>query len=58
LTCSSTPKRSGVDEIAGQQCIGLGAQEVCPGGAGSAWGGVDSFDLQDLPDSGRGDLDA
>jgi len=48
----------GLDDIAGQQCIGLGAQEGCPGGARSVWGGVDAFDFKDLPDSGRGDLDA
>lgn len=49
----------GLDEVACQGGgVGLGAQEVGPGGGGSGGRGVDALVLEDLPDGIGGDLDA
>jgi hypothetical protein len=46
------------DEVARQQRVGLGAQEVGPGAGGPFGGRVDALGLEDLPYGGGGDLDA
>jgi hypothetical protein len=38
-----------VEQVAGQNCVGLGAEELWPGRAGPPWCGVDSSGRQDLP---------
>ncbi|MEZ0093990.1 hypothetical protein ABH925_005182 [Streptacidiphilus sp. EB129] len=48
----------GLDEVAGEQCVGLGAQEVGPGGCPSFRGWVDAFGFGDFPDGGGGGPDA
>jgi hypothetical protein len=47
----------GLDEVAGEQRFGLGAQEVGPRCAAALGRGVDARALEDLPDGGGGDLD-
>jgi hypothetical protein len=44
----------GLDEVAGEQRFGLGAQEVGPGRDAALGRGVDALGLEDLPDGGRG----
>jgi hypothetical protein len=46
-----------LDEVDGQRCVGLAAEEVGPGVGGSVWCGTDGFGFQDLPDGGGGDRD-
>jgi hypothetical protein len=46
-----------LEEIAGEQRLGLAAQEVSPGGALSFGRGRDAVLLEDLPDGGGGDCD-
>jgi hypothetical protein len=48
----------GFDEVAGQEGVGLGVQEVGPGGGTAVGRGVEALGLEYLPDAGRGDLDA
>ncbi|MFB4284967.1 hypothetical protein ACBJ59_57550 [Nonomuraea sp. MTCD27] len=48
----------GLDEIAGEQSVGLGAQEVGPCGGCPLGCWINAFLLEDLPDCGRRDLDA
>jgi hypothetical protein len=45
-----------VEQVAGEDGVGLGSEELCPGGPGSLWCGVDSGGLEDLPDGGGADL--
>jgi hypothetical protein len=47
-----------LDEVAGQQRIGLSTKEIGPGGGASVGCGVDAVRLENLPDRGCGDLDA
>jgi hypothetical protein len=55
----SCPGQGGrLQEVAGQQGIGLGAQEVRPGGGGPFGCRIDSGFLQDLPYGGCGHLHA
>src|SRR5438874_6288208 len=42
-------KQAGGEEVARQDRLGLGAQELQPGRPGSAWRGIDPGLLQDLP---------
>jgi hypothetical protein len=44
-----------VQEVCGNDVVGLGGEELTPGGAGALWRGVNSRGMQDLPDRGRGD---
>jgi len=37
------------EEVAGQDRLGLGAQELCPGWPGPSWRGVDAVGPEDLP---------
>jgi hypothetical protein len=46
-----------LEEVAGEQGPGLGAEEVSPGGGGALGCRVDPGLLKDLPDGGGGDLD-
>ena len=48
----------GLEEVAGKQRIGLGAEEAGPGGGGALGRRVDPDVVQDLPHGGGGDLDA
>jgi hypothetical protein len=50
-------ERDGVEvqEVSGEDAVGLGLQELAPGRAGALRGRVDAGVLQDLPDRGRGD---
>ncbi|MEW1841096.1 hypothetical protein AB0392_24380 [Nonomuraea angiospora] len=48
----------GFDEITGQQGVGLGAQELGPGGGRSVWCRIKTRLVEDLPYRGRCDLDA
>ncbi len=48
---------TGLNEVAGEQRFGLGAQEVRPRRGAARGRGVDARDLEDLPDGGGGDLD-
>jgi hypothetical protein len=48
----------GLDEITGQQGVGLRAQEVGPRGGRPLGCRVKAFLFEDLPDRGRCDLDA
>ncbi|WP_158854883.1 hypothetical protein [Saccharothrix deserti] len=48
----------GLEEVAGQQGVSLWAKEGRPGGGGALGRGIDASVLEDLPDSGGGDLDA
>ncbi len=51
-----TSQGHGFEEVAGQQDVGLGAEELCPG-AGCAFGcGVDAGVGEDLPHGRGGDL--
>lgn len=54
------PARHGdrLEEIAGEQGSGLGAEEIGPGGSGAAGCRVGPVVVEDLPYGGRGDLDA
>src|SRR5690349_9175313 len=56
-TCSRAPGQGDcLEEVAGQQALGLGAEEIGPRG-GTAFGRrVDPGVVQDLPDGGSGDL--
>jgi len=45
-----TGQRDGLDEVRGQQCLGLRAQELGPGGGGPIWGAIDPGRAQDFPD--------
>src|ERR1019366_1266172 len=45
------------EEVACQDRVGLGAQELRPGGPGPARCGVGAVGLEDLPDGRRRDLD-
>ena len=47
----------GLEEVAGKQRIGLGAEEAGPGGGGALGCRVDPGLLKDLPHGGGGDLD-
>jgi hypothetical protein len=47
-----------LNEVAGQQGVGLGTQEVGPAGGTAVRGGVDALRLEDLPHGRGGDLDA
>ena len=47
-----------LEEVAGKQGAGLGAEEAGPGGGGTLGRRVDPRLLQDLPDGGGSDLDA
>jgi len=49
---------AGFEEVAGEQAVGLAAQEISPGGALPFRGGRDAVLLEDFPDGGGGDLDA
>jgi hypothetical protein len=49
---------AGLEEIAGEQCVGLAAEEVGPGRVLSFGCGRDAVRAEDLPDGGGGDLDA
>ena len=44
------------EEVAGQDRLGLGAQELRPGRPGPPPGGVDAAGLEDLPHGGRCDF--
>jgi hypothetical protein len=46
------------EEVAGQDCLGLRAQESCPGWPGPSWRGVDAVGLEDLPYGRRCDVDS
>jgi hypothetical protein len=48
----------GLEEVAGQDRVGLGAEEGRPGRGGAFWCRVDPGVLEDLPDGGGGDCDA
>ncbi len=48
----------GREEVAGQDRLGLGAQELRPGRPGPPRRGVDAAGLQDLPHGRRRDLDS
>ena len=48
----------GLEEVAGEQGIGLGAEEAGPGGGGALGCRVDPGVVEDLPHGGGGDLDA
>ena len=54
------PARHGdrLEEIAGEQGSGLGAEEIGPGGSGAVGCRVDPGVVEKLPYGGRGDLDA
>ena len=45
-------QRDGLDEVAGEQRFGLGAQEAGPGRDAALGCGVDARGLEDLPDGG------
>src|SRR5258708_34842669 len=47
----------GLEEVAGEQCIGLGAEEAGPGGSGALGCRVDPGLVQDFPHGGGSDLD-
>jgi hypothetical protein len=47
----------GLEEIAGKQRIGLGAEELSPGGGGAFGRRVDPGLTEDLPYGGGGNLD-
>ena len=47
----------GLEEVAGEQCIGLGAEEAGPGGSGALGCWVDPGLVQDFPHGGCSDLD-
>ena len=47
----------GLEEVTGEQGVGLGAEEVCPGGRTALGCWVDPGLLEDLPRSGGGGLD-
>jgi hypothetical protein len=51
-------QRDGLEEVAGKQGPGLGAEETGPGGSGALGCRVDPGVVQDLPHGGGGDLDA
>ena len=46
------------EEVAGQDRLGVGAQELCPGRPGPPRRGVDAVDLEDLPYGRRRDVDS
>jgi hypothetical protein len=46
------------EEVAGQDRLGLGAQELCPGRPGPSRRGVDAVGPEDLPYGRRRDLDS
>ena len=48
----------GLNEVAGQESVALGAQEVGPGGGGPVGRRIDALGREDLPDGGGGNLDA
>jgi hypothetical protein len=50
-------ERDGVEvqEVGGEDAVGLGLQELAPGRAGALRGGVDAGCVEDFPDCGRGD---
>jgi hypothetical protein len=52
------PDGNQFEEVAGQQDLGWGAEELCPGAGGALGCGVDVCVGEDLPDGGGGDLDA
>jgi hypothetical protein len=45
-----------VEQVAGQDRVGLGPQKLRPGGSGPSWRRVDSVGLEDLPHGGGADL--
>jgi hypothetical protein len=45
-----------VEQVAGQDRVGLGPQKLRPGGSGLSWRRVDSVGLEDLPHGGGADL--
>jgi hypothetical protein len=47
-----------LEEVAGQQCVGLGAQELRPRAAGALGCGVDTGLVEDLLHGGGRDFDA
>ena len=47
-----------LEEVGGEDGLGLGAQEGCPALSGPVGCRVDAGLVEDLPDGGRGDLDA
>ncbi len=51
-------KGDGFEEATGQQGVGLGAEELCPGAGGAFGCGVDAGVGEDLPHGGGGDFDA
>jgi hypothetical protein len=44
-------QEDGVDvgDVDGEDGVGLGGEELSPGGSGALWGGVDAGGLKDLP---------
>jgi hypothetical protein len=48
----------GLEEFAGEQCTGPGAEEAGPSGGGAVGRGVDPGVAEDLPYGGGGDFDA
>jgi hypothetical protein len=44
-----------VEQVAGQDCLGLRAEELRPGWSGAPRGGIDPGRVQDLPDGGGAD---
>jgi hypothetical protein len=51
-------EQAGREEVARQDRLGLGAQELRPGQRGPPPGGVDAVGLEDLPYGRRRDLDS
>ncbi|MFF4779627.1 hypothetical protein [Microtetraspora fusca] len=51
-------ERDGLDEVAGQNSVGLRTQEVGPRAGRPLWSRVDTFLFEDLPDRGRSHRDA
>ena len=50
--------QAGAEEVAGQDRLGLGAQELCPGRPGPPRRGADAVGLEDLPYGRRRNLDS
>jgi hypothetical protein len=55
--CVEAPQSYGVDmeEVAGDDVVGLRGKELPPGRALAAWCGVDARGVEDVPDGGGGD---
>jgi hypothetical protein len=51
-------QRLGLEEVGGEDGVGLGAQECRPGGVVALGGGVDAVLFENVPHGGGGDLDA